>query len=210
MIEALKWYLSQYNVLLLLLIIALSYLIGNISFSFLIVKKVKNIDIRNVGSGNAGTTNVLRSLGKKYGIMVFVGDFLKGMLASGIGFLYGGYEFGFLCALAVVLGHIYPVFMSFRGGKGVATGIGSVMLLEPVLSLISLAVALLLAAKTGYMSLGSLAGVLLFPISMLIAGKSKLAFVISLLIISLIVWKHRSNIKKLLNGTENKMGRLRK
>lgn len=182
----------------------IAYFIGNFSTSYLIGKYTANIDIRNHGSGNAGTTNILRTLGKKAALYTFLGDALKGSLAVFVGFKLGGMNAALLSALFVVLGHDWPVLLKFRGGKGVATTLGSMIAVYPFQAIICILLAILAIYKTRYVSLGSIVGILAFPFFMFFKGTNQ--FILSLSLLFLIVFTHRENIKRLINGTERKIG----
>ena len=192
-------------------IILVSYLLGSISTSYIITKKISGVDIRTQGSGNAGSTNVLRTLGKKAGIMTFVGDFLKGSLAVFISNIISKYTLidtqiaGYLAAVSVVLGHNYPVFLGFRGGKGVATSLGSMICMNPIAALSCLLGFIIVVGFTKYISLGSILGIATGPIIMILKG-NKAGFFATLFLFLLSVYGHRANIKRLLNGTERKLG----
>ena len=192
-------------------IIIISYLLGNISTSYIVAKRLAGVDIRTQGSGNAGSTNVLRTLGKKAGALTFVGDVLKGFLAVLIARLmaYGmnmdQSTCAYLAVVAVVLGHNYPVFLGFKGGKGVATSLGSMLGMNPVIALICLGFFIIIVAITKYVSLGSILGIGLSPIIMLINHNTKGILVTLFLAISVAI-THKENIKRLLNGTERKIG----
>lgn len=194
-----------------LLIILISYILGSISTSYIIAKKFAGVDIRTQGSGNAGSTNVLRTLGKKAGILTFVGDFLKGSLAVFISKIiakkYGIDELsaGYMAAAFVVLGHNYPVFLGFKGGKGVATSLGSMITLNPIIASICFLVFLIVVFFTRYISLGSVLGISISPFIMIIL-KNKQAFFITLFLTAITLISHRENIKRLINGTERKIG----
>ncbi len=188
--------------------ILIGYLLGSISFSYLLGKTIKKVDIRNYGSGNAGATNTLRVLGKGPAIAVLLLDIAKGIAAVIIGYLLGEAEWvPFLAGLFAVIGHNWPVFFSFRGGKGVATTIGVLLVLVPIPSLIAGVGAILLIFLTKYVSLGSLVFTGLTPIFILFFDRYPLSYVYIALIFALLsFWQHRSNIKRIIQGTENKLG----
>ena len=193
------------------LVIIIAYLLGNISTSYIIAKKMIGVDIRTQGSGNAGSTNVLRTLGKKAGAMTFVGDLLKGVLAvliakviasiSGVDVATAGY----LGVIGVVSGHNWPAFLGFRGGKGVATSLGSMIAINPILALSCFAIFLIIVAITKYVSLGAVVSISLSPIMMILTKNNKGLLATLFLTIS-VIYTHRENIKRLLNGTERKLG----
>ena len=194
-----------------LIIIITAYLLGNISTSYIVAKRLAGVDIRTQGSGNAGSTNVLRTLGKKAGALTFIGDVLKGLIAVLIArfIAYGANLDNTTCAyiavVAVVLGHNYPVFLGFKGGKGVATSLGSMLGMNPLVALLCLGFFIIIVAITKYVSLGSILGIGLSPIIMMINHNTKGVLVTLFLTISVVI-THKENIKRLLNGTERKLG----
>lgn len=194
-----------------LIIIITAYLLGNISTSYIVAKRLAGVDIRTQGSGNAGSTNVLRTLGKKAGALTFIGDVLKGLIAVLIArfIAYGANLDDTTCAyiavVAVVLGHNYPVFLGFKGGKGVATSLGSMLGMNPLVALLCLGFFIIIVAITKYVSLGSILGIGLSPIIMMINHNTKGVLVTLFLTISVVI-THKENIKRLLNGTERKLG----
>ena len=194
-----------------LIIIITAYLLGNISTSYIVAKRLAGVDIRTQGSGNAGSTNVLRTLGKKAGALTFIGDVLKGLIAVLIArfIAYGANLDNTTCAyiavVAVVLGHNYPVFLGFKGGKGVATSLGSMLGMNPLVALLCLGFFIIIVAITKYVSLGSILGIGLSPVIMMINHNTKGVLVTLFLTISVVI-THKENIKRLLNGTERKLG----
>lgn len=192
----------------LFLSIVIGYLLGSISFSYLLGKWLKKIDIRNYGSGNAGATNTLRVLGKGPAIAVLILDILKGIAAVLISKLIGGEEWiPFAAGLSATIGHNWPVFFNFRGGKGVATTIGVLLVLIPYPALLAGVIAIILIALTRYVSLGSLTFTVLTPIFLLFFDRYPDSFFYVAIIFSLLsIWQHRVNIKKIIQGTENKLG----
>ncbi|MGP1563057.1 glycerol-3-phosphate 1-O-acyltransferase PlsY [Filifactor alocis] len=195
-----------YDVKYIILLMAGAYLLGNISPAYLLAKKQKKVDIRDVGSGNAGTTNALRFMGKKAALFVFLVDFFKGILASYIGYRLGGLDMGYLCGISVIIGHVFPVLLKFKGGKGVATSIGAMIVLEPMMVLISVAVGVLFIAKFRYVSLGAIVGIMMFPAQMVFHGETGISMVISVLLWLFILYTHRTNISRLMCGEERKLG----
>ncbi|WP_411342935.1 glycerol-3-phosphate 1-O-acyltransferase PlsY [Paenibacillus sp. WLX1005] len=191
------------------LAIIISYLLGSISFSVLIAKSIKGIDIRDHGSGNAGATNTLRVLGKGPAIAVLLLDAIKGIVAVWIGvWLSATPDFWIpaLCGLAAILGHNWPIYFNFRGGKGIATTIGVLATLCIVPTLIAGVVAILSIVFTRYVSLGSLILVTLTPILLLIMGYTAPIVIVSIVIWALGVWRHRANVGRIIKGTESKIG----
>ena len=201
-----------------MLIFALCYLIGSIPSGYL-VARAKRIDIRQHGSRNIGAANVARVMGKNWGYLVGVCDFLKGFLAVKVGlvlasyFLFSAVLGGVVAAIASILGHNYPVWLGFKGGKGVATSGGAVLGLFPPLIFFSAGavwVAVFLISR--YTSLASITAAVGLPIAvLLIAAKTGTDFWLllgfSVLISALAIWRHRANIVRLLNGTENRFGK---
>lgn len=185
-----------------IILVGLAYVLGNISPSILL-GKAQGIDIKKEGSGNAGTTNALRVLGKKAAVITLVIDIMKGVIAVLLGMHFGNYTIGTVCALAVFCGHIWPCFYRFKGGKGVATAFGAILAVNWQLALMELAVvaAGLLVSKR--MSAGSILGAVLFPFLCwwFEPGFIKIGCVMALIV----VIKHRANIKRLINGEEPKM-----
>jgi glycerol-3-phosphate acyltransferase PlsY len=187
--------------------IVLSYLLGSVSFS-LLYGKLKGIDIRQHGSGNAGATNTLRVLGKGPAIVVLLLDVIKGIIAVLVGHWLGGSSSWLpgLCGIAAIAGHNWPVYFHFRGGKGVATAIGVLVSLSLLPALYAGIIAILAIVITRYVSLGSLIFVILTPWILLVLGNDWPFFWTSLVICVFVVWRHRSNIAKLVRGKENKLG----
>ena len=194
----------------------IAYLLGSISFSIIFSKKFAGFDVREKGSGNAGTTNVLRSVGKKAAILTLICDCLKGVLAILIAFVAGkimknldGSLLIQLAGIFVVLGHTFPVFFKFKGGKGVATSLGVLLMVNWQIGLICLVFALVLMALTRFVSLGSIAAAILLPVLAVFIHTNYLVngnYVIFALILAvLVVFNHRSNVKRLLDGKENKL-----
>ncbi|MGB5823130.1 MAG: glycerol-3-phosphate 1-O-acyltransferase PlsY [Proteocatella sp.] len=196
----------MYNMKIIIPLIIMSYLIGNISPSVIIGRKFKNIDIRQHGSGNAGTTNAMRILGKKAGILVFLLDFIKGVIPTVIGLCFGGLELGFVCGISAIIGHIFPILLKFKGGKGVATSFGVGLVLAPAYALIGLLIFIIIVIKTRYISLGSVIGTLTFPILQIFTTENIQVVIMSVLLGCLVTYSHRANIKRLINGTESKFG----
>ncbi|MBF7096523.1 glycerol-3-phosphate 1-O-acyltransferase PlsY [Alkalibacter mobilis] len=190
-----------------IVLILISYFIGNISFAYILTKLKLKEDIRNFGSGNAGTTNVLRVLGKKYAAMVLIGDVLKGSSAVLLGQLFAQSEITIvLCGLAVIAGHNWPMLMGFRGGKGIATSIGVFLLYDPMVASICILLGILIIAATKYVSLGSISGMAIFPVMTFFIRGIGLSLGFAVIVSLFSIYRHRSNIKRLLSGNENKLG----
>lgn len=197
------------NKMRILLSIVLGYLIGCFSSAYFIAKLSKGIDIRLHGSGNAGATNVLRVAGVKLGIITLLLDAFKGIIAVVLGRFIMGYNGGLICGLFAVIGHNWPIFMQFKGGKGVATSIGVVATLHFTSALLAAPLAIISILITRYVSLGSMIYLVSIPISyaLIASDFSKAHFITTLLLAFLSIIRHRSNINRLLTGTENKIGR---
>lgn len=193
--------------MLMILSLVISYLLGSISFSYFVGKKVGNIDIRKHGSGNAGATNTLRVLGKGPAIVVLLLDALKGMLAMWItSRLTGGDSIAVVFAgIFAIVGHNWPVYFGFRGGKGIATTLGVIFYLSPLVFLIAAVVTVILIYLTRYVSLGSLVFVTLAPL-LLLFYYSKEVVLITLIITVFAYIRHYQNIVNLIKGKERKLG----
>lgn len=188
-----------------IIIIVIAYLIGNISTSFIIAKLMANVDIRSVGSGNAGSTNVLRTLGKKAAAITFLGDSLKGVAAVLIARFFGDHEYIQLFAgISVVIGHNWPAFLKFKGGKGIATTIGVVLAINYLVALICIAFGIIILIRSKYVSLASISAITIFPIFLFFHSTEYFVFGLSLCILA--IYRHRENIERLLKGTERKIG----
>ncbi|WP_062198286.1 glycerol-3-phosphate 1-O-acyltransferase PlsY [Massilibacterium senegalense] len=187
----------------------ISYLIGAISFSYILTKKFKKVDIRKMGSGNAGATNTLRVLGVGPAITVLLLDVSKGIIAVLLGVTFSGDEWVIaLCGLAAIIGHNWPIYYGFRGGKGVATTIGVLAMLMFFPALYAGIIAILTIVLTRYVSLGAL---LFMAFTTIFAGFSKNVpdpyFYLAMIVTLISFWRHRTNIQRLWNGTENKLSK---
>ena len=187
-----------------ILFIVIAYLIGSISPALLVGKIFYNTDIRTMGSGNLGTTNTFRCLGKKAGVIVFVLDISKGIIATMLpSLVLGRVEYLSIFGAFAMIGHVYPIFANFTGGKAVATGSGVFIFLYPTLSLILVAIFFSTLFITGYVSLGSIL-ICLTSIVYLSIFESGIDKWIMIVMCIFVIYMHKSNIKRLLNGTENK------
>jgi len=202
--------------ILIILSALIGYALGSISFSVIFSKKIAGFDLREKGSGNAGSTNALRTAGKKVAALTLVCDILKGIVAILLSILIGNifkYEnvavLVQIAAVAAIIGHTFPVFFGFKGGKGVATSLGVLLLVNWKIGLICLIFALVLMAITKIVSIGSIAAAILFPILVLFINDSFIVegnyIIFSIILALIVIFNHRSNIKKLANGTENKL-----
>jgi glycerol-3-phosphate acyltransferase PlsY len=192
-----------------LISVLLGYLIGSISFSYVIAKKVMKIDIRKHGSGNAGATNTLRVLGIIPAISVLLLDTAKGVAAVIFSYWISDMSWiAFASGLAAIIGHNWPLYYGFRGGKGVATTIGVFATLLFIPALIAGIIAILSIIITRYVSLGSMLFVVFTPALTLFIGSYPITITyFSSVIAILSLWRHRANITRLIQGTENKIGR---
>ena len=217
----------------LIVIAMVGYLIGSVNLSIILSKLMGKGDIREQGSGNAGTTNTLRVLGKGPAAVVLIFDICKAviaiLLAKGI-FAFSGvemfttpgdtatlnvtYELGILlAALGAILGHNYPIYYGFKGGKGIATSLGALLMIEWQIGLVCLVFALVLMISSRMVSLGSICAAILYPVLVWIMGsafgtsfKARMIYTIfAVLVAALAIYRHRTNITRLLNGTENKL-----
>lgn len=188
------------------LLLLASYLIGSIPFSYLAGVYIGGTDIRKVGSGNVGATNVLRTLGWPVALLALCGDFGKGMLAVGLGSIFGDPLVASLCGLAAVIGHSYTVFLRFKGGKSVATSGGALLLLAPKGFLIALIIFLAPIIITRYVSLGSILAAITAPFVLILLGYEPYLVAVVTVMALLIVYRHRDNIKRISMGTESKIG----
>jgi len=190
-----------------LVVIVTAYLIGSIPFSFLVARAFGVADVRRVGSGNVGATNVLRNAGKPAGAVALVLDLAKGALAVALALrLAPGHPvLPAVAAAAAVVGHVYPVWLGLRGGKGVATGLGAFAVLEPTAALITLPIFGLAVATTQFASLGSVVGaVSLAVLTLFFRGPDPVALA-ALVTAALILFRHRSNLRRILDGTERRL-----
>ena len=199
-----------------IVVAVISYLIGSINFAVLLSKKMAGFDVRTKGSGNAGSTNMLRSVGKKAAALTLVFDILKGVIAIFIAWLIGkipDLDASVLVQIAgifSIIGHTFPIFYGFKGGKGVATSLGVLLVTNWNIGLVCLLFALFLMAVTRWVSLGSIAAAVLFPILVIfmpstayIAEGNYIAF--SIILALIVIFNHRENVKRLLQGKENKL-----
>lgn len=188
------------------LIVIVSYLLGSIPSGLIVGKAFYGIDIREHGSGNLGGTNTFRTLGKKAGIIVTVADILKGTLASSLPVIFGveGQIDPLIAGMIAVVGHMYPVFANFKGGKAVATSGGVLLACAPVMFLVMVVVFLLSLYITKFVSLSSIIASIVAVIYAVIAKEPLLIIVVSLLSL-FVIYRHRANIKRIINKTEPKI-----
>lgn len=189
------------------LAIIIAYLLGSIPFGYIFTRLAQQIDIRQHGSGNIGATNVLRLLGWRAALPVLLLDLGKGSAAVLLARAISGETIFLLAAaLAVLLGHCYPVFLRFKGGKGAATGIGALLVISAPVCAAAVLLALLIIALTRYVSLGSIVGAFSVPFLLLFFNYELLFLLFGSAMALLIIFRHRENIERLLKGTESKLG----
>lgn len=206
-----------------ILVAIIAYAIGSINFSVILSKKIAGFDVREKGSGNAGSTNMLRSVGKKAALITLTCDILKGviaiLIAVVIGWIFKDSDKALLVQIAgilVIVGHTFPIFFEFKGGKGVATSLGVLLISNWKLGLICLVFALVLMALTRMVSVGSIAAAILFPVLTLFTSLNMLHsnyivtngsgyLIYSILLAAIVIFNHRANIQRILSGKENKL-----
>ena len=202
-----------------IIIAIIAYAIGSINFSVLISKKMAGFDVREKGSGNAGTTNMLRSVGKKAAVITLLCDILKGVVSIGIALIAGNIVKNVdkavlvqIAGILVVVGHTFPIFFEFKGGKGVATSLGVIMMINWKIGLICLVFALVIMAFSRMVSMGSVGAAILFPVltlfintNFIVEASGMKYFIFSVILAVMVIFNHRANIKRIANGTENKL-----
>lgn len=216
--------LEQVFLLMLAVSVVIGYLLGSINFGVVVSRGLYHEDVRTKGSGNAGTTNILRTYGKKAAALTLAGDMAKGAVAVwlshwGVAMLTGsdvnGVYAGYLAAIGAVCGHLWPVWFGFKGGKGIAVAAGAILASEPVVLLALVIVFFAIAIPTRIVSLASITVAVLYPVFTLLWSwhtHRSLLFtgVCTVLMAVLVIWMHRANIKRLLNGTEYRFGEKKK
>ena len=207
-----------------IVMLLIAYAIGSVNFSVIFSKKFAGFDVREKGSGNAGSTNMLRSVGKGAAALTLVCDILKGVVAISIAMIIGNIVKDSnkellvqIAGIAVVIGHTFPIFFEFKGGKGVATSLGILLMSNWQIGLICLVFALVLMILTRMVSLGSCAAAVLFPVLTLFINDNYMVltegkngntyFIYSVILAIIVLFNHRTNIKRIINGTENKLGK---
>ena len=205
-----------------IIVLIISYLIGSINFSIILSKKLAGFDLREKGSGNAGTTNMLRTVGKKAALLTLICDILKGVVPVVLAVLVGNIANHFgaelrveymaqVAGIGTIIGHTFPLYFGFKGGKGVASSLGLVLIINWQVGLICLVFALLIMAVTRMVSLGSISAAILFLVLTIFRVGAQYYIVqgnymiFGLVLALIVIFNHRSNIKRLLNGTENKL-----
>ena len=202
-----------------IIIAIIAYAIGSINFSVLISKKMAGFDVREKGSGNAGTTNMLRSVGKKAAVITLLCDILKGVVAILIAVIAGNIVKNVdraalvqIAGILVVVGHTFPIFFEFKGGKGVATSLGVLMMINWKIGLICLVFAIAIMAFSRMVSMGSIGAAILFPVltlfistNFIVEASGMKYFIFSVILAAIVIFNHRENIKRIASGTENKL-----
>ena len=202
-----------------IIIAIIAYLVGSINFSIIISKKMAGFDVREKGSGNAGTTNMLRSVGVKAAAITLLCDILKGVVVILIAILIGNIVDGLddallvqLAGIFVIIGHTFPIFFGFKGGKGIATSLGVLLMINWQIGLICLVFALILMVITRMVSVGSIAAAILFPVLVIFIGQNYIVpvnnwsyLIFSIIVAVLVLFNHRENLKRIFTGKENKI-----
>ena len=202
-----------------IIIAIIAYLVGSINFSVIISKRMAGFDVREKGSGNAGTTHMLRSIGVKAAVITLLCDILKGVVVILIAILIGNIVDGLddallvqLAGIFVIIGHTFPIFFGFKGGKGIATSLGVLLMINWQIGLICLVFALILMAITRMVSVGSIAAAILFPVLVVFIGQNYIVpvnnwsyLIFSIIIAILVLFNHRENLKRIFTGKENKI-----
>lgn len=206
-----------------IIVLIMAYLIGSINFSIILSKKMAGFDVREKGSGNAGTTNMLRTVGKKAALITLLCDILKGIVPVLLAVLIGNIANNFgaeirvdylaqIAGIATVIGHTFPIYFGFKGGKGVASSLGLILIINWQIGLICLVFALLVMAITRMVSLGSITAAILFAVLVIFNISSEYYIVqngnyriFGIVLAAIVIFNHRSNIKRILSGKENKL-----
>lgn len=202
-----------------IIIAIIAYLVGSINFSIIISKRMAGFDVREKGSGNAGTTNMLRSIGVKAAAITLLCDILKGVVVILIAILIGNIVDGLddallvqLAGIFVIIGHTFPIFFGFKGGKGIATSLGVLLMINWQIGLICLVFALILMVITRMVSVGSIAAAILFPVLVIFIGQNYIVpvnnwsyLIFSIIVAVLVLFNHRENLKRIFTGKENKI-----
>jgi glycerol-3-phosphate acyltransferase PlsY len=189
-----------------IVIVIVAYLIGSIPFGYLIVRKKMGADIRQTGSGGTGATNVSRRAGKAAGVLTLILDAAKGCAAVLIAKALTGDDWVIAAAaIAALVGHIFPVWLGFRGGKGVATGVGIFLVLAPIALLCAGVIFVAIVALTRYVSLGSIIAAMLIPVFVWLQSDLRPLMTAAIVVAALIVFAHRGNIQRLASGTESRI-----
>lgn len=188
--------------------ILIGYLFGCFQTAYIVGEFKQKIDIREYGSGNLGTTNAIRVLGWKFGAITFIGDFTKAILAVVVtSLIFDNPIAGFYAGVGAIIGHNWPVFLKFKGGKGIASTLGVAMAVNPIIGLILMAIMAIVIYVFRYVSLGAIIMVIVFPIlAFLFHGEQIEYIILASILMVFALYRHRANIKRLLSGTESKIG----
>lgn len=192
------------------LLLVISYLLGATPTSYLVARRVRGIDLREHGSGNLGATNAFRVLGWKAATPIFIVDIFKGWLPAALFPLWDGatgWGWPLAYGAAAIVGHVFSIYVGFRGGKGVATGAGVFLALAPIAVLAGLVVWLLLVFATGYVSLASIMAAIVLPLIVLLMQGANPVFYLSLALAAFVIYAHRANVRRLLRGEEHRFRR---
>lgn len=193
-----------------LISVVFGYFVGCINFAYLIGRFKEHIDIRDYGSGNSGTTNAIRVMGWRLGLVTFLGDLLKCIAAYAIAYYVSGGDsiMALYAGVGVIFGHNWPVFLKFKGGKGIASNLGLIYAVDFRAGLIANIIMAVIIAATRYVSLSSIVMAILMPILFYIFRDGQIEFVaVGIVLMGMAIFRHRSNIKRLYHGTENKVGK---
>ena len=189
-----------------LALIGFAYLVGSIPSGY-VLGKLSGVDVRQVGSGNVGATNVARAVGKRQGVLTLLADALKGMVPVAIGLWMNlPPEAIAVIASAAFLGHLYPIFLKFRGGKGVATGLGALLIIAPLATLLLVGVFVAVVFPTRLVSLSSIVAAAFAPLALWMFFQPPAIVWLGAFLAAMIVWRHRGNIQRLMTGTEPRFG----
>ena len=200
---AVFWVVTVFSVLALLVV---PYFLGSINFGIIISKLFHGEDIREYGSGNAGMTNMLRTYGKRDAAITLIGDALKAVVAVILGRILFGLSGGYVAGLTCILGHAFPCYYKFKGGKGVVVTAATIAVIDWRIFLVLLGIFILVVAFSKYISLGSVCGMLVFPLLVQVWDRGlSINVLLSCLISALVIFLHRGNIKRIYNGTESKL-----
>ena len=200
---AVFWVVTVFSVLALLVV---PYFLGSINFGIIISKLFHGEDIREYGSGNAGMTNMLRTYGKRDAAITLIGDALKAVVAVILGRILFGISGGYVAGLTYILGHAFPCYYKFKGGKGVVVTAATIAVIDWRIFLVLLGIFILVVAFSKYISLGSVCGMLVFPLLVQVWDRGlSINVLLSCLISALVIFLHRGNIKRIYNGTESKL-----
>lgn len=192
------------------LLVGASYLLGAIPTSYIVGRLTRGIDLRDHGSGNLGATNAFRVLGWRAALPIFIIDIAKGFVPVRFFPVLAGHEgigLALACGAAAIIGHVFSVYVGFRGGKGVATGFGVFLALAPAAVLVSLGVWIVLVFVTGYVSLASIAGAAVLPVMIALTSAPLPVLVLSIALAAFVIFAHRANIRRLLRGEEHRFRR---